>query len=259
MKIHPFYTHSQLRNFCYILEYGDKEAIVLDPWDDEQVNGWLSQLGLKLQTIINTHEHFDHVQGNTALVAKHGCEVWAHSNGEGKVPQMSRSLSCGEIIELGDDTNLKILDTPGHTFAHLCLLLQQKGEPQAVFSGDTLFNAGVGHCRGGGDVDVLYRTIVEQFHTLPDHIAVYPGHEYLENNLRFTLSVEPDNRDAAQWLQRLQGIDTTVSAPVTCIGDERLFNSFFRLNSDEIRSQLDCGGDSDRDVFAALRARRDQW
>jgi hydroxyacylglutathione hydrolase len=143
--------------------------------------------------------------------------------------------------------------------AHLCFVVIEQGIAKAVFTGDTLFNAGVGHCRGGGDVDVLYQTIVEQFHSLDDSVVIYPGHKYLENNLLFTLSIEPDNQDAQGWLVRASHDNDPANPVTTSIGDERKFNTFFRLNSSGIRSMLGCESDSDRAVFRALRARRDNW
>lgn len=258
MKIHQVYTASELRNFTYLIELADGSAIAIDPWDERVVNTLLVDNQLSLKAIINTHEHWDHIQGNQALVAQHGCEVWAHTNGQGKIPGLSRTLVAGEKIALDSGVKLQVLDTPGHTFAHLCFLVLENAEVKAVFTGDTLFNAGVGHCRSG-DAKVLYKTVAEQFHGLQDDVLVYPGHEYLENNLRFTLSLEPDNRDAQTWLARARQSDPSVEPIVTCIGDERLFNSFFRLDSPEIRERVGCQSVSEEQVFIALRSFRDQW
>ena len=258
MKIHQIFTANQLRNFNYIIELADNSAIVIDPWDASVVNQLLTELGLDLKVIINTHEHWDHIQGNEALLAEHNCEVWAHKNGDGKIPGLTRSLEAGERIALDSGVELEVLDTPGHTFAHLCFLVVEQSEIRAAFTGDTLFNAGVGHCRSG-DAHQLYETISKQFHSLPDHALVYPGHEYLENNLRFTLSVEPDNPDAQSWLERVLESDPTVKPIVTTIGDERLFNSFFRLNSAVIRQNLNCQSSTEEQVFVSLRSLRDNW
>jgi hydroxyacylglutathione hydrolase len=165
---------------------------------------------------------------------------------------------AGEKIALDTGVELQVLDTPGHTFAHLCFLVLENSEVKAVFTGDTLFNAGVGHCRSG-DAEVLYQTISKQFHCLPDNVVVYPGHEYLENNLRFTLSLEPDNHNAQAWLERAIKSDPTIAPITTYIGDERLFNSFFRLDSPQIRERLDCQSVSEEQVFIALRSMRDNW
>ena len=91
MNIHQIYTDSALRNFTYIIELSNT-AFVIDPWCDNQVNDFLSKKKLSLKAIINTHEHWDHVQGNAALVEKHDCQVWAHKMGKGKIPGLSRLL-----------------------------------------------------------------------------------------------------------------------------------------------------------------------
>jgi len=259
MKIHQFYTHNQLRNFTYILELTDKQAIVIDPWDADVINQQLQDLGLSLKAIINTHEHWDHTQGNQALVDKHHCEVWAHQNGQGKIPGMSRSLLHGEIIALDPQSEMKIMDTPGHTMAHLCFLLLDDQKPSAVFTGDTLFNAGVGNCKGGGDAETLFATIETQFQSLDDDIIVYPGHDYLQNNLQFTLKFEPSNQLAKQWLEKVEDQAYQPGDIQTTIGLERQFNSFFRLENQEIIQNLKPASQARKDVFVALRKQRDRW
>ena len=259
MKIHPIYTHNSLRNFTYLIELSDASCLVLDPWDDKQVNEALQQHQLNLSVIINTHEHWDHTQGNQALVDQHQCEVWAHANGEGKIPCLTRSLAAHENIPLENNIELKVLDTPGHTFAHLCFVVFEQGQAKAVFTGDTLFNAGVGNCHNGGDPAVLYQTISEQFHSLPNDVIVYPGHDYLENNLRFTLDLEASNDMAAKWLEKAVQADPANNPLLTTIGDEHQFNTIFRLKNPEIRNSLGLSDSSEKDVFLALRARRNSW
>jgi len=259
MKIHQLYTHNELRNFTYIIELDNQDALVIDPWDADVINSELSARSLILKTIINTHEHWDHTQGNKALVGEHQCEVWAHNNGKGKIPGLTRTLFAGEKIDLESDNQLLVLDTPGHTFAHLCFILLEQGTATAVFTGDTLFNAGVGHCRGGNE-EVLYKTISEQFQTLDDSIMVFPGHDYLENNLRFTLNFEPDNSNAISWLAKVQAGDYQPGNLRTTIGDEKTFNSFLRLDNPQIIQNLNLSEQSDgKSVFLALRAKRDNW
>lgn len=259
MQIHQIYTHNQLRNFTYMIELADASCLVLDPWDENQVNDALNEHKLSLTAIINTHEHWDHTQGNEALVKQHGCEVWAHENGKGKIPGLTRTLSAHELIELDDGTQLKVLDTPGHTFAHLCFVVLDAGVEKAVFTGDTLFNAGVGNCHNGGDPGVMYETITQQFYSLSDDVVVYPGHDYLENNLQFTLNLEPSNGEAQQWLEKVRLVDPAVNPLNTSIGDERKFNTFFRLENAEILKSLSLGAGNDKQVFLALRERRNSW
>jgi hydroxyacylglutathione hydrolase len=259
MKIHQFYTHNELRNFTYIIELDNAEAIVIDPWDEQFIDRQLSSRKLTLKAIINTHEHWDHTKGNKALVSTHQCQVWAHVNGQGKIPGLTKTLSAGEKVELESESSLLVLDTPGHTFAHLCLLVVEKQQPTAVFTGDTLFNAGVGHCRSG-DAEILYKTISEQFETLDDHIMVLPGHDYLENNLRFTLQFETQNQSALAWLEKVQSPNYNPGDIRTTIGDEKSFNTFLRLENLEIKRSLALSKSADaKQVFIALRAKRDNW
>jgi hydroxyacylglutathione hydrolase len=259
MKINQIYTDNELRNFTYILELDDLQAIVIDPWDADVINQHLENKNLALKAIINTHEHWDHTKGNETLIGRHQCEVWAHENGRGKIPGLSRTLKTNESIELGLNSQLSVLDTPGHTFAHLCFLVTENGKATAVFTGDTLFNAGVGHCRSGGNEEILYQTISEHFQNMDANILVYPGHDYLENNLKFTLHLEPNNQIAKQWLARVLAPNYSPGSIQTKIGDERNFNTFLRLDNEDIINHLSLEQPSAKQVFIALRGLRDKW
>ena len=86
----------------------------------------------------------------------------------------------------------------------MCLLAHAEGP--ALFSGDTLFNAGVGNCRGGGDPERLYETCASNSRACRNSTRIFPGHDYLLNNLRFTRHVEPGNQAAAEWLERSENV-----------------------------------------------------
>jgi len=130
----------------------------------------------------------------------------------------------------------------------------------ALFSGDTIFNAGVGHCHYGGDPDVLANTVLSQVAALPDKTLLYPGHDYIVNNLRFTLDREPNNSAAAELLQQVESQDPN-QALITNLGQERQINTFFRTQSPEIIqnfAQLSPEA-SPTEVFLALRDCRNSW
>jgi hydroxyacylglutathione hydrolase len=259
MKIHQLYTDSSLRNFTYILAFNDKTAFVIDPWSELQVNDFLEKNELSLITIINTHEHWDHTQGNKALIDQHGCEVWAHENGKGKIPGLSRLLKANEIIQLDQKTRMQVIDTPGHSKAHLCFIIFVEQSTTAIFTGDILFNAGVGNCYNGGDVEDLYDTISNKFIELPGTTLIYPGHEYLKNNLEFTLSREPGNLAAKIWLKKYQDSEINNLPLTTTMADEREINTFLRLKNNEIIKNLPVKVNDSKDVFITLRSLRDKW
>lgn len=264
MQIKQIYTKSHLRNFTYLI-HDSKEAYCIDPFNAEQVKSHLKDLGLKLKVIINTHEHFDHYCGNEGLQIWSECEVWAHQNAKGKIPGVTRFLKKDEVINLNEKSYLHVLDTPGHTMAHLCFLMVKDEKPYAVFTGDTLFNAGVGNCHNGGDPEVLYETISHQFQVLPGDVRVYPGHDYIENNLRFTLDREPQNSKAGQLLDTVVNeYSSDKNFFVSSIAVEKEVNTFMRLDNQDIRSKLTdeqkLGGEmSDKHVFLSLRQLRDRW
>ena len=215
--------------------------------------------GARLLGIVNTHEHGDHTRGNQALVEAYDCPVFAHHQAKGRIAEANRFLSAGETLPLGKGLHLQILDTPGHTFAHLCLLLQKGGDARAVFTGDTLFNAGVGNCHNGGDPQALYRTVTEQLASLPPEVLLYPGHEYMGNNLRFTLDREAGNQQARQLLEEWERVDFSRQAMVNTMETEREVNTFLRLESREVIENLPGNPSTPEQVFLALRKLRDKW
>ena len=264
MKVYRRYMHNSLRNFNYLIGCETtREAIALDPLDGEAMVRLAEQEGYRIRFIINTHEHHDHVEGNPAVVAATGAQVLAHKNAIARIPGVDRGLSAGDTVELGS-LKLRVLHTPGHTPVHVCLLVaaEDNGGTPALFSGDTLFNACAGNCRNGGDVDEMYDTFVSQILSLPDETLLYPGHDYMKNNLAFALTREPDNTDARYWQAEVAATGED-DMPLMTLGQERLYNPFLRLHSEAIRQKLKeefpALGMGDRDVFRALWRLRDEW
>ena len=253
------YMNNALANFNYLLGCEEsRQAILIDPFDANLMLQTADEHHLDIKMIINTHEHFDHVQGNAAVVAATGAQVWAHETAN--VPEQTHKVRAGDLIELGS-IRLKALHTPGHTSAHVCLLALDE-TPRMLFSGDTLFNASAGNCKNGGSVDDLYRTFAEQIQQLDDDTLLYPGHDYMKNNLGFALSREPNNQMAAYWADQVQAMKAE-EMPIMTLGQERQYNPFLRLQEPAIRQHLleqfpdmEVG---DKAVFTALRALRDKW
>jgi len=146
--------------------------------------------------------------------------------------------------------------------SHICLL--SRTDVPGLFSGDTLFNAGAGNCHNGGHPNELYETFQEQLVKLDPQTRVYPGHDYLVNNLEFTLDREPDNSAARSMLNACRDQDPA-NALVTTLAQEREINTFFRLDSASVIERLqeqfpDIGERPDaRTVFLKLRELRNSW
>jgi hydroxyacylglutathione hydrolase len=263
MIVRQVWTGNAYRNFNYLIACAETgEALAIDPLDHEKCFAAAKREGWEITQILNTHEHRDHTGGNVPLAQKTGATVIAHKNAKDKIPEMARGLSAGDVIKVGRTVELEALDTPGHTMSHVCVLSHT--DQPALFSGDTLFNAGAGNCHNGGHPDELYKTFSQQLAKLGEETLIYPGHDYIENNLRFTLSREPDNRRAQEMLEKLKGQDPS-RAYVSTLAVEREINTFFRLTSPSVIAKLreafpDLPENPDaRTVFLKLRELRNKW
>jgi len=263
MIVEQIWTGNAYRNFNYLIacpETGD--ALAVDPLDYPKCLATARERDWTITQILNTHEHGDHTGGNAGLVKATGARIIAHENAAKRIPNMDLGVAAGDVIKVGTSVELECLDTPGHTMSHICLL--SRTDQPALFSGDTLFNAGAGNCHHGGHPNELYDTFHDQLEKLGDDTLVYPGHDYLINNLRFTLDREPDNETARQMIADYENQDPN-DALVTSLAQERNVNTFFRLDSPSViarlQEQFPDIGDSPhpRTVFLKLRELRNSW
>ena len=263
MLVEQIWTGNAYRNFNYLIACPSTgEAIAIDPleykmcFDKAKSNGW------NIKYIINTHEHGDHTGGNLALSKLTKVEILAHYGASGKIPGMTKSLKEGDLIKVGKEIELLVLDTPGHTMTHICLLSME--DNPVIFSGDTIFNAGAGNCHHGGHPEELYNTFKNKFINVKPETIIYPGHDYLEANLNFTINREPNNQDAIKMLEKIKGIKNPGEVKTTLAIEEKI-NTFFRLSNKDIIEKL-CvdfptmsSNPSPKEVFLNLRQLRNNW
>ncbi len=263
MIVEQIWTGNAYRNFNYLIACAETgEALAIDPLDFRKCLATAADRGWTIRQVLNTHEHGDHTGGNKGVVQATGAKVIAHKNAKNRIPGMDVGVGAGDIIKVGTTVELQCLDTPGHTMSHICLLSQT--DQPGLFSGDTLFNAGAGNCHNGGHPEELFDTFEKQLDLLGDDTLVYPGHDYLLNNLAFTLDREPDNEVARRMIGDYENQDPA-NALVTTIGKERDINTFFRLQSPSVVAKLadefpEIGDNPDpRAVFLKLRELRNRW
>jgi hydroxyacylglutathione hydrolase len=261
--VKQIWTANAYRNFNYLIACGETgEALAIDPLDHEKCLKAAKDEGWEITQILNTHEHLDHTGGNAAVAGKTGATILAHKNAKDKIAGMARGLGAGDVVKVGKTVELEVLDTPGHTMCHVCL--RSHTDQPALFCGDTLFNAGAGNCHNGGHPEELYKTFDQQLAKLPQSTMIYPGHDYIENNLRFTLDREPNNESARRMLDKLAGQDLK-NAYVSTLEVEGEINTFFRLTSPTVIAKLreafpDLPEKPDRrTVFVKLRELRNSW
>jgi hydroxyacylglutathione hydrolase len=176
---------------CYVVGCEEtKEGIVIDPGGHpERILAELERHGLSLKYVLNTHAHFDHTDGNKAIVAATGAPLALHpgdrrllgSSGGAALfgiradpsPPPDVELSDGDELEVGT-LRFRVLHTPGHTPGHVCFYEPTEG---VLFDGDVLFYRGVGRTDlPGGSWQQLMDSIQRVLLALPDETVVYSGH-----------------------------------------------------------------------------------
>ena len=263
MIVERIWTGNAYRNYNYLIACPESgEALAIDPLDHQKCLAAAKDKGWQITQILNTHEHHDHTGGNAAVVAATGARVITHHLAGARIAGVDRGVKAGDVIKVGKRVELECMDTPGHTMCHICL--RSHGDQPTLFSGDTLFNAGAGNCHHGGDPNELYATFADQLAKLPENTLLYPGHDYIENNLRFTLAREPDNAEAQAMLPGVAGHDPATAA-LTTLKQEQQINTFMRLTSPSVIAKLresfpDLPERPDaKMVFVKLRELRNLW
>jgi hydroxyacylglutathione hydrolase len=163
-----------MSNFSYIIADDDsKFAAIVDPsWDLEKILTILEKENWQAKMIINTHNHFDHIQGNEQIADATGAPILQYARSSHEANHVK--VKDGEKIKLGN-TIITVLHTPGHSKESICLLVDDR----FVFTGDTLFVESCGRIDlAGGDVVEMYDSLLNKIRSLNDELIVYPGHNY---------------------------------------------------------------------------------
>lgn len=223
-------------NYGYLLvDPASKRAAIVDCSEAGPVLAEVERRGLKLEAVLSTHHHFDHVGGNAEVAqAVPGIRVLGSRADLSRVPALTEPLSDGEEFEVVGVRGRAIF-IPAHTSGHLAYFFPGAGP--SVFSGDTLFAAGCGRLFEGSPAQMMES--LGKLAALPDTTQVWCGHEYTEKNLLFAHELEPTNAEITAKLERVraaraQGAPTVPST----IGEEKRTNPFLRSESTELRSGL---------------------
>ena len=243
-------------NYIFILrDLVNDLTICIDPATSEDVIKFLSKKNLKLDYILNTHHHFDHVGGNTNLQQKYNCPIYALAEDSHRIPNITNKIKADDELEIGI-FNFKVLFIPGHTLGHIAYY-----EPkyELLFCGDTIFSSGCGRIFEGNP-EMMFESI-NKLANLPETTLMFSAHEYTQANIEFALLYEPNNQDLKEKSIQVNNLRQANKPSIpTFLKDELLTNPFLRSHSKEIRANLNFNSDHlSIKIFSKLRKLKDQF
>ncbi len=209
-------------NYVWIL-HNDCNAYIVDPGEAAPVIDFLQQQNLQPLAILITHRHADHIGGISEILQQFTLPVI----GPVGIEHITQVVNEGDRYYLqAFDRHLQVLAIPGHTLEHIAFWCPKD---QRLFSGDTIFSAGCGRLLGG-TIEQLFCSL-QRIAALPDETQIYAAHEYTQSNLRFALSLEPNN---TLLVAALSASMHTPTLP-TMLLHERQINPFLRCHDPQLQ------------------------
>lgn len=186
---------------------GGRGVLVDSGGPPEPVLQAVAEHHLRIEHLLLTHHHQDHVAHNDLFIERFGCRTWGHPAERQFGMRVDHELVDGDALQVG---GLRIVarHTPGHTQGMLALVVND----EAVFTGDTLFRGTVGGTRAPGHAtfEDLQRSIMSVLMQLPPPTTVYPGHTD-------TTSIGQEWQDNA-FIRLWRGLDAPRGTAVTALG-----------------------------------------
>src|SRR5438034_11417301 len=213
----------------------------------------LEREGWTLTDILITHHHHDHVGGVAELKQKYNCRVVAPHDKSTKIANVDLRAAHGDVVKVGN-LLARVLETPGHTLDHISYVFDTE---KAVFAADTLFSIGCGRVFEG-TYPMMWDSLLK-LRALPDDFKLYCGHEYTAANVKFALTVEPDNaalKARAEEVKRLRA-ENKPTVP-TLLGEEKKANVFLRADEPSVAASVRMKGRNAAEVFGELRERKNK-
>lgn len=211
-------------NYAWLLRCSETGAVaIVDPAEETPVAAAIDAHGGRLDLIIITHHHDDHIAAVDAIRRRYVAPVVGAKADAHRLPPLERALVEGDTIRLGDAT-ATVIDTPGHTRGHIAYYF---ADGEVLLSGDTLFSLGCGRLLEGDAADMF--ASLAKFAALAPTTLVCCGHEYTESNARFALHVDPHNAALVEFAkgvhEKRQAGQPTVPS---LLSDEMACNPFLR-------------------------------
>ena len=242
-------------NYSYlIIDKNNKKTCIVDPSEPRPVIDFLEKNNLKLNYILNTHHHYDHIGGNIELKKKYNAKVIGFKGDYKRIPEIDFKLEDGEIWKQ-DNFEAKIIHVPGHTLGHICFHFYNENN---LFTGDTLFSLGCGRIFEG-TYEQMFSSL-EKIKKLPHKTKIYCGHEYTLQNSKFCIKYDKDNLELIKKINDIKKkLNNNQPTIPTTLEEELKSNIFLRSDNFKIKNNLNMNTGSSLDTFSKLRDLKDNF
>ena len=239
---------------CLIHDPSTGATASIDAPEARPIIAALGKEGWKLTDILVTHHHHDHVGGVAELKQKYKCRVIAPHDRKAAIANVDLRVKDGDAVKIGSLQG-RVLETPGHTLDHISYMFDAE---RALFAADTIFSIGCGRVIEGNHA-MMWNSLLK-LRALPDDTRVYCGHEYTLANIKFALTIEPDNsalkaRAEQATAQRKAGQATVP----TLMGEEKRANVFLRADVPAVAASVGMPGKPAAEVFGEIRERKNRF
>lgn len=235
-------------NYAYLL-HGEAGTVLIDAPEAAPILAELNRRDWKLDAILLTHHHGDHIDAVPELTRQTGARVIGAKADAHRLPPLDTATAPGDTLDVLGET-VQVIDVSGHTVGHVAFHFPESG---FAFTADSLMAMGCGRLFEG-DPAMMWDSLC-RLNALPPETLICSGHDYCASNGAFALSVDPDN-DALK--KRMAG---TAEGRLPCspatLAEERATNPFLRVH--ELCRALGMENASEAEIFARLRSMKDNF
>ncbi|MEC7099290.1 MAG: hydroxyacylglutathione hydrolase [Pseudomonadota bacterium] len=241
-------------NYSYIIHEKETNTVsIVDPSEFEACDKSINKYK-KLDFILNTHHHVDHVGANIELKKKYKSKILGSDSDKDRIPGIDIFLKDNQKQKIGN-LEFKVIFTPGHTKGHIVYFFNKE---KIAFTGDTLFSLGCGRVFEG-TYEEMYNSL-KKIKSLPLDTKIYCGHEYTKSNLNFCSAYDSRNyllkKKEIDIQKKLNSNQPTIPSTLE---QEIKTNIFLRCNDPDVKQALGLKDSSEIEVFSKLRDLKDSF
>ena len=241
-------------NYSYLIYEKETNIVsIVDPSEFETCDKIVKKYK-KLDFILNTHHHADHVDGNLQLKKKYNSKILGSNLDKDRIPGIDILLKENQKQKIGN-LEFEVIFIPGHTKGHIAFFFSEK---KIAFTGDTLFSLGCGRVFEGTHEEMF--NSLNKIKNLPLDTKIYCGHEYTKSNLNFCLAYDTKNTLLKKKEIDIQKkINSNQPTIPSILRQEIKTNIFLRCDDPEVKHALGLKNSSDLEVFSKLRDLKDTF